>query len=312
MKKILSLKIFLAALLIAALVSPEADAATKRKKYRRRHPIETTEARTQKGALSQPRVSDAVIEALGNGDLDGAIIALREEKPSPKTLYLTREVSRITSFDANPKPEKKDAHKIYQNVAIAYHNLYLFLKTEDIEQDDFFKEALKYYDRARTSSKPSHRSDGLLLKAAIIASNGGIKKAEKIFSKVNTSKFKDDFESMEYMAAYYAATGDVDKALSALEDAYRLNPESTLTWLVVGDDFYAIKDDPLFQKFLIQWKAAEAEKKLALTIPKEMKAQEKKIRSREKSSDKTQTFSPQKNMPRYNIKKKHKTKSSKK
>lgn len=245
-------------------------------------------------------VSGAVVMALSRGDLSGAILSLREEKMTPKILYLVREVTRLNNFEAQKKPDKSKAHKIYQNAAIDYHNLYLFLKEYGIEQEDFLKNAHRYYRKAGGYGSSLHKADCKLLGAALYASSGDLKKARKQFDKIDLDMMRGDFESMEYLAAYYAAMGDVTSALEALKDAYRLNPDAWLTWLAVGDDFNAIKDNPEFEKLLLSLKVKEAEKKLTLSLPKASKP-------RLEVSDESGLFRPQKSMPHYVLKKKGKT-----
>lgn len=247
--------------------------------------------------LDTQQISQSVVDALSSGDLNGAIIALREEKTTPKLLYLVREVTRAASAETQKKPEKTDAHRVYQNFAISYHNIYLFLKARGIEQDKYFEEAVKYYKKARGAGTKLHKTDCDILSAALLASHGDDEKAKKQFSKINLELTRGDFESTEYLAAYYAAIGDVDGATLALEKAYSLNPGALLTWLAVGDDFYKITADPAFQGLLVSWKVKDAEKKLTLSVPKGDKP-------RLQVADDTGLFRPQKSMPHYNLKKK--------
>lgn len=241
-------------------------------------------------------ISNSVVDALAAGDLNGAIIAMREEKSSPKLLYLIREVTRLSNFETEEKPDKAEAHKVYQNVAVSYHNLYLFLKSRGIEQNIFLEQAHKYYKKARNAGTLLHKVDCDVLDAAITAASGDIEKAKKRFSKIDEDLMRGDFESLEYLAAYRAATGDVDATIGVLREAYRLKPDSLLTWLAVGDDFYSIEEDPRFKELLISWKASEAEKKLSLSIPR---ASSPKLEVK----DETGIFRPQKAMPHYDLKK---------
>lgn len=251
-----------------------------------------------KGAAGevQSQVSQSVVDALASGDLNGALIAMREEKNTPKLLYLMREAARVAALDMGPKPRKALAHKVYQNVAIGYHNLYLFLKSRGIDQKDYLREARRYYHKARGAATVLHKEECDLLEAALLAASGGVKKAQKIFSKVDETMMRGDFESMEYIAAYYAAMGDARSAIGALEGAYRLSPGATLTWLAVGDDFDGIRDDPRFQALMVSWRAKEAERRLVLSVPKTPKP-------RLQITDETGLFAPQKAMPRYVLKK---------
>lgn len=242
-------------------------------------------------------VSQAVVDALSSGDLNGTILVLREEKMTPKLLYLAREVTRAANIESQKKPGKVNAHRVYQNTAISYHNLYLFLKARGMEQDKYFDEALRYYRKARGAGTKLHKAECDMLSAALLAAHGEDGKAKKQFSKIDLEFMRGDFESTEYLAAYYAAVGDVDGATGALGKAYSLNPGALLTWLAVGDDFHKIAADPIFQGLLVSWKVKEAEKKLTLSVPKGDKP-------RLQVTDDTGIFRPQKSMPHYKLKKK--------
>lgn len=261
---------------------------------------------TQNYEKKNPKyISDNVIEAITSGDFGGAILAIREERPSPKLVYLNREVSKLNNFNPDEKVSTKEAHKIYQNIAISYHNLYLFLKARDIEQADFYEKAIDYYNKAKIKGPANHKVECDVLTAALIAASGNTNKAKSLFSKVKISKLRDDFESTEYLAAYYSAMGDVENATRELEVAYKINPDELTAWLYLGDDFFKIKDDPMYKALLVAWKAADAEKRLALTLPKNLKP----VLSDE---DNTSSFRPQKSGKHYDIKKSKKVKSSKK
>lgn len=279
----------IAIFILAALVffaSAECDARARK-------------AKAQEDVKRPPsaEVSQSVIDALAKADLNGAILALREEKTTPKLLYLMREVAKTAGFETQKKPDKTDAHEVYQNLAISYHNIYLFLKSKGVDQEKYFEEASRYYKKARRAGTKLHKAECDVLDAALIAAGGDGEKARKQFSKVNLSMLRGDFESAEYLAAYYAAVGDVDEATASLEKAYKLNPGALLTWLAVGDDFHKIEEDPKFQGLMTSLKVREAEKKLTLTVPKGEKP-------RLGVSDESGLFRPQKSMPHYKLKKK--------
>lgn len=290
-------------LVCLCVVSFSAPAFAKAKKgakavksVRKKAPV----ARSQVKEEAEIQVPQSVIDALSSGDLNGSIIAMREVPQSPKLLYLTREVARITSFEMKPKVKEANAHKILQNVGIAYHNLYLFLKTRGVFQKDFFEKAMNSYKKARGRGTSLHKADCDVLMAALYASSGDIEKGKKIFSKIDETSMRSDFESAEYLAAYHAAAGNIDSALLALEAAHRINPDAILTWLAVGDDFANIATDPAYQSLLVSWKAIEATKRLSLTVPKTASP-------RLDVHDETGIFRPQKTMPHYDLKaaKKH-------
>lgn len=252
----------------------------------------------------QPQISQATVDALAVGDLSTALLSMREERDSPKLFYLAHQASRLLNYQMNKKIEKAEAHKTYQNIGIAYHNLYLFLKTKGIDQSTYRKEAQKFYKKARKASTPFHKVECNLLEASLLAATGEHTKAEKIYSKIDEQSLRGDFESMEYLAAYHAAQGNVSEVLAALDTAYRLNPDATLTWLAIGDDFHSIADDPQFQALLVTWKAQEASKRLNLSLPKSGKP-------RLQVTDEGASFHPQQMMPHYNIKK-HRREAAKK
>lgn len=248
-------------------------------------------------------IPENVVEALASGDISNAIITMREARTTPKLLYLIREASRIYDYQSGIKVEKSGAHKFYQNVAIAYHNLYLFLRTRDIEQKDFFDSAIERYKKAKSSGSTRHKQECDVLSAAIIAASGDVNSAKKIFSKVKTPALRDDFESMEYLASYYAAVGDTEGAIKALEEAYKKNPDTLLTWFSLGDDFVNISGKPEFKSLLVTWKAAEVAKRLSQNMPKE---------AYQKTDTGEGSFRPQKSGRHYDIKKSKKLKVSKK
>ncbi len=212
-------------------------------------------------------ISKSLAETIASNDINASVIALRNNTSCPKQLYLLREVTRIARFDMQPKPKRGEAHKVYQNLAISYHNLYLFLKTQNIEQEDFLKHAQKYYKKARRAGTALHKEECDILIAAITAASGDTEKAAKKFSKVDESMLRGDFESMEYLAAYYGAIGDVNNAIVSLSEAYNLNPKRTVTWLEVGDDFYKIRSDPQFIAVTKNFKINNKSNTISLTVP---------------------------------------------
>ena len=266
------------------------------KKAKSTPPAEEAKAKLEEEIPLQAEISPAVVDALAAGDVNGAVLLLREERANPKILYLTREATRIANFGMSKKPDRAEAHKVYQNAGISYHNLYLFLKARGIDQPLFFKEAERLYDKARGAGTLLHRAECDLLLAALLAASGDLEKAQKKYAKIDDAALRGDFESMEYLAAYHAATGNVEGTLAALDAAHRLNPDATLTWLAVGDDFHAIAQEPEFKALMVTWKAQEASQRLTLTLPKSEKP-------RLQVTDDTGIFRPQKSMPHYDLKK---------
>lgn len=209
-----------------------------------------------------------IVNMLARGDLNKAILEMRDSVPCLKIDYLMRLVSGIVLFDMEKKPSRSKAHMIYQNVAIAHHNLYLFLKTQGIEQTEYYDEANRYYKKARSSGTYLHKSECDLLRAALLATGGDTEKARKKFAKIDELMLRGDFESMEYLAAYYAAVGDIEKAINALAAAYDMEPDKTLEWLNISDDFESLKGDPEYIAMVDSWRARCKSRELTLTIPR--------------------------------------------
>jgi tetratricopeptide (TPR) repeat protein len=249
--------------LIAFTAAAPQSLLAKRAKPQVQPAVEEAQPEAPPAAIPEP-----VIDALAAGDIRRAIIAMQEEPPSPKLNYLMREATAAATFELQKKPEKSDAHKSYQNVAIAYHNLFLFLKSHDIDQKEFYKQARRFYGKARSSATVLHQSECDLLEAALLASGGEREKAAKLFAKVDEAAMRGDFESVEYLAAYHAAAGNADEALASLEEAHKINPERTLTWLSVGDDFTGLKDDARYQALVASWHISKADRELTRALPK--------------------------------------------
>jgi len=224
----------------------------------------------EKYAQEHPRVriSQKTIDALVKGDLNEAVIELREQPTSPKSLYLLREVTRIVMHNSSKgRPRGSDPHQYYQNLGIAYHNLYLFLKANGYEQEDFAKNAIKFYNKAKSSATPMQKKELKVLMAALFVSNDEAKKADGLMKKIDINDPNINFQMYEYLATYHAAKKDSKEAIEALKAAYRERPDVILTWLAVGDDFYLIKDNPDFVAVLNDWHIARTTKQLELSKP---------------------------------------------
>jgi tetratricopeptide (TPR) repeat protein len=209
-----------------------------------------------------------VVQLLASGDLKKAVFAMRELPDCPKASYLMHSASRIVLFGMEKNPSKSSAHEVYQNIAIAYHNLYLFLKGNGIDQEAYFGEAERYYSMARRTGTYLHKAECDVLEAALIAASGDAEKAMKKFSKVDEFMLRGDFESMEYLAVYYAAVRDAAKALEALDAAFAMSPTRTLAWLEVSDDFEPLKDDAGFAARLSSWRTTHETSAVTLSLPK--------------------------------------------
>lgn len=153
-------------------------------------------------------------------------------------------------------------------MGIAYHNLYLFLRAHDIKQPEFVKQAKRSYAKARSNATELHKAECDVLTAALLASEGEKEKAEKLFQKIDQTALRGDFESEEYLATYFAATGDADAALDALDRTYKADPKKTVTWMLIGDDFHDLKDDPRYQALFAKWKVDQRKQDLTLSVPK--------------------------------------------
>jgi len=199
-----------------------------------------------KGLPSPKAVPRHIVELLAQGDLKKAIFEMREVPPCPKISHLMHSANRIVLAEMEEKPSRSVAHETYQNRAIAYHNLFLFLKANGIRQDDFLEGALSYYKKARRAGTYLHKAECDVLLAALMASGGDMEKARKKFGKIDELMLRGDFESMEYLAAYHAAVGDAQRAIEAIEAAFDIEPVKTVQWLEVSDDFHGLEADPNF------------------------------------------------------------------
>jgi tetratricopeptide (TPR) repeat protein len=224
------------------------------------------------GAFAKSSAKDAavpqkIVDLLAEGELKKAIFEMRELPPCPKKNYLMHSANRIVLFEMEKKPSRSTAHEVYQNVAIAYHNLYLFLKARGITRDDYYDNADRYYSKGRRTGTHLHKADCDILRAALIASGGDVEKARKNFQKIDELMLRGDFESMGYIAVYYAAVGDHDEALHFLETAFSMDPKRTLKWLDVSDDFHELDDDPRFIAMKDSWRAKSKNRDLVLKVP---------------------------------------------
>lgn len=200
------------------------------------------------------RIPDEAIQALAKNDLEETIRVLRPESPSSKLLYLLSAAQDIVKHEKEKKAPRLDRHQFYQNLGIAYHNLFLFLKRHRITNETFYKEAVKFYKKSGRSLAISEKYEADILKAAIMASSGETAKAQALFARVDTSIIADDYTGMEYLATYYAAIGDIDNTVESLKEAHKLSPERISLWIVIGDDFQTIEDEPKFKSLTASWK----------------------------------------------------------
>ncbi|MBI2092502.1 MAG: hypothetical protein HYT75_05890, partial [Deltaproteobacteria bacterium] len=130
--------------------SQQKTAATGHKKKRVRRLKYVSPSKEELTAENIPLAlptPDEAIKALSASDLDEAIRVLRPEPPSSRSLYLLREIQRIVLYNKNKKAPKLDRHQFYQNIGVAYHNLFLFLKKHEITNENFYKMAIKFYKK---------------------------------------------------------------------------------------------------------------------------------------------------------------------
>lgn len=256
-----SLGIIVAALFLCSLASPQALAKGKAAKP-------TAKAAAKTAAKAAPReIPQSVIRAIAAGDLSSAVIALREEPPSPKNNYLIRTATSVVLSQIGDKPNRSEEHQYHQNLGIAFHNLFLFLKAQGVTNEEYADQALKNYKKARRAGTVLHKAECDLLTAALHASMGDREKARKLFDKIDKFMLRSDFESAEYLATYYAAMGDAGKASEAIRTAYEINPNTTLAWLEVGDDFHDIESDPVYKEMLSSLSKERKDKELTLSVP---------------------------------------------
>lgn len=201
------------------------------------------------------RFSPEFIDALARGELHQAYHHLQLEEASDKVGYMINQV-----LTAQGKGASHGAAVSPFDRATAWHNLYLFLARQGRPAPKFVKEAVKYYQKA--ARKPQYADKTDILLAALYATTGDAAKSDKYFKRVDVNALthaEKDYNGLEYLAAYYAATKQTQQALAALDLAYKLNPVSLLQWLHVGDDFWAIEDDPAFQDQVGAWQTRHKE-----------------------------------------------------
>ncbi len=234
------------------------------------------------------RLSPEFVEALALGELHQAYHHLQLEEASDKVGYMINQVlvaqGKGSSHGASISPFDR---------ATAWHNLYLFLARQGRPAPKFVKEAARYYLKAAHKVLYHEKSNVLL--AALYATAGNAAKSEKFFSKVDIMALthaEEDYNGLEYLATYYAATQQVQKALRYLDLAYKLNPGSLLQWLHVGDDFWAIEEDPSYQGQLALWQTRHKQRLAQLQHDKSTHDVRKKAALNKKSKKKSKARHP--------------------
>jgi hypothetical protein len=215
------------------------------------------------------KISVDVVNALEKRNLEQAGSLLMKHPASNKTTYLLRQVTRILLHEGDDsKPTGGDSHQYYKNIAISYHNLFLFLKSRGIDQSEYYKKALKYYKKSKGSISPKEKQEIQILTAALYAANGDLKKANKLFEKYDDEKYGPDLHLSLSIASYYAAVGNVEETILNLKKAHSESPETVMNWMAVGDDFYLIRDDPQFIRLLQEWQISKLNKEHLFSLPK--------------------------------------------
>lgn len=215
--------------------------------------------------------ASSVVDLLAANDINGALIAMREKPKDPKLRYLTREASLLAMYSMGDRPKGDDASASYFNLAIANHNIYLYLKAYGVDQFRYAKAAHKFYSKAKRGVDGRRKAQRNLLDAALYAASGKRDKAQHVINDIDPVFLGGDYESEANMASYRASMGDAEGAVSSLEKAYKLNPERTTTWLAVADDFHAISSEPRYKELRNSLKVDGVEKQLAANLPKQRK-----------------------------------------
>lgn len=243
------MKRFISILTIIVLlsVSPALVLAKAKKAHRKT---------TQKA----PQVEEApyhvpveLIDALKESDIDTAIRSIRLEAVSPRPKFLLKQMVLIQEKKEEKGRGRSDYSKIF-NLAAAYHNLFLFLKGFDIDNKDFFTNAMKYYKIAARKAPREKRAALSVTTAALYAVSGDDEKATSLFKKVDPAALQDRFKGSMTLALYYSSMGDVEKTIENLKRAYEQDAEFAKLWVHISDDFVKIYKEPEFQSLLQKWK----------------------------------------------------------
>ena len=207
-------------------------------------------------------IPQEVATLLSKNDIEGAIRILRIEPPSLRTLNLLREAQRIEAYKKDKKVTKIEPHKFYQNLGIAYHNLYLYLKRNGLENPELVKSAIKFYKKAGKSLAISEQTESKLLEASILAVSGNSNESDKIFSGLDITTIEEKDTGRAYLAGYYAATGDAAKVIEELNAAYDIGGEHISMWVRISDDFFMLENDDNFHAMLNDWTKRDKQAKL--------------------------------------------------
>ncbi|MBI4238986.1 MAG: hypothetical protein HY696_11325 [Deltaproteobacteria bacterium] len=210
----------------------------------------------------QTAIPGAVVTLLADGEIAAAVRRLYLEPASVRGMMLIREMERIGEAQAGVKPAPGDEHHYYLNLGVAYHNLILFLKNHGTMNKRFVGKATQAYSKARRATRGAHQYEADLLTAALAATMGKTRDAERRVAKVKLDEVTKEFGGLTALISYYAATGDVAKTIATLQQAQPLdNSHQLKTWVQIGDDFFPLKNDPAFQDLLVEWAVAKGKRR---------------------------------------------------
>lgn len=197
----------------------------------------------------------AVVALLAGGETDLAARRLYLEPATAQNLFLIREMQRIGEIKQGIRSFNKKDHQEWLNLGIAYHNLYLMTKSYQRPNKKFLGQAMKAYNFASRRAEGLHRDEAELLRAALEMATGKVKPAQRRFEKkVHAELMNETFRGATYLATYYAAAGDVEKTLAALERAHTFDSNHFLPhWVAISFDFSGMRGEPAFQTLVQRW-----------------------------------------------------------
>lgn len=202
----------------------------------------------------------AVVALLAGGETDLAARRLYLEPATAQNLFLIREMQRIGEIKQGIRGFNKKDHQEWLNLGIAYHNLYLMTNSYQRPNRKFLGQAMKAYHFASRRAEGLHRDEAELLRAALEMATGKVKPAQRRFEKkVNAALMNETFRGATYLATYYAAAGDVEKTVAALERAHTFDSNHFLPhWVAISFDFAGMRDEPAFEGLAARWETMPA------------------------------------------------------
>lgn len=220
--------------------------------------------------ISSSSVPNQVVQALASSDILLALQHYSEEPQGKKNQQLFHEMLHAVEDNVHAK-NKQARPDLYYNLkrrGIAYHNIYLFLRTQGINEKDYLKKARNFYQQAIKLGSEIERAKCQVLLATLFSLDGDEKKAEKQMGLVNPQLLSADAEMVSYVASYWAAREDIEQTLLALEYAHILAPKPILAWAEEGDDFWLVSGDVQFQDLLRSWQEKNSKQEHALSLPR--------------------------------------------